>query len=255
MCDLQHDTNKIKVTLGPVTDDDVLNLVEMHTAAFKSDQFSNLMILNPDEKAHQRLMQKSIQSWISDPAAQLIQATDTSEEVLGWACLVLKGVDSDKPDASDLSTPSTESKHRLSSDTIRSKVGREAELVHQLPKKEPARVLGGLMRKDLVQWEDKHMKGKKYRVLQALATSPNYQNRGIGLNWFSGPLIKSMPRAFPTGYMPRLRVTVCTKGLDYKRSARVIMILMSGAPGGKGGSRGWGRYTFWYMLRLPRNHV
>ncbi len=36
------------------------------------------------------------------------------------------------------------------------------------------------MRKDVVRWEEEQMKGGRYMVLQAIATHPRWQGRGVG---------------------------------------------------------------------------
>jgi hypothetical protein len=62
MGDQENDNRKeAGIFLVHVTSNDVPALVKVHTAAFKSDQFSNLMLLNRDENAHQTLMHRSIE--------------------------------------------------------------------------------------------------------------------------------------------------------------------------------------------------
>lgn len=79
------------ISLTPVLPSDVADLVEVHTAAFEPDRFSNLMLLNRAQDAHQAMMRKSIDFWMSDPTATLVKAVDSDTgNVMGWACCVTK---------------------------------------------------------------------------------------------------------------------------------------------------------------------
>jgi hypothetical protein len=78
------------VTVTSATLNDVPALIEIHTSAFKSDLFSNLMLSNRSEDAHQGLMRKSVDNWTEDPCAQILKAIDIDGRILGWACWILK---------------------------------------------------------------------------------------------------------------------------------------------------------------------
>lgn len=86
-------TDDLKIVLAPITtSDDVPALVRLHTAAYQPDQFSNFMLHGREENTHQNLMTKSLAFWLSDPAAQLVQALDENiGKIVGWACWVRKG--------------------------------------------------------------------------------------------------------------------------------------------------------------------
>lgn len=66
-------------------------MASLHTAAFQSDQLSNLMLLTREPDAHQTLMHKSISLWTARPDAEPIKALDSATgEVLGWSCWIVK---------------------------------------------------------------------------------------------------------------------------------------------------------------------
>ncbi|KAF9875684.1 putative acetyltransferase [Colletotrichum karsti] len=246
----QSDTSgnpKLDVSIVPVTLDDVPALLRVHTAAFKTDQFSNLMLLGRDENAHANLMRDAIQEWIADPTAKLMQAVDTDGRVLGWSCWILKEATPTESEAEDPAAT-------LVSDTSDSKPAPDtpAEETREKPK-DPARVLGGLMYKDRVSMEDNHLKGKTYMVLQGLATDPLYQRRGIatkliekGLEGIDADGLPCWIHASPSSY------TVYERA-GFQEVGRNDYDLDEWAPGGKGGNRGWGRYTFRHMIRKAKH--
>ncbi|GKT44796.1 uncharacterized protein ColSpa_04977 [Colletotrichum spaethianum] len=194
------------VSLSAVQADDISSLLKVHTAAFKPDQFSNLMLLNRDENAHQELMAKSIQRWMSDPTAKLTKALDANGKLVGWSCWILKT----KYEEGTMPAPRSESNTRPSN----AEAGQAKPEPPAAQKKEeqsappdPARVLGGLMYKDMTSWEEKHLKGKNYMVLQALATDPSHQRQGIatklvqhGLEEVNSQGLPCWIHASPTSY-------------------------------------------------------
>ncbi|KAK1992584.1 acyl-CoA N-acyltransferase, partial [Colletotrichum falcatum] len=149
------------VSLSPVEADDVPALLRVHTAAFKTDQFSNLMLLNRDEDAHQEVMGRSIRRWMSDPDAKLTRALDADGRLVGWSCWVVKAGYEEEPAPAREPAPAPAAR--------RAETGQD----------DPARALGGLMFRDMTWWEGKHLGGKRHAVLQALATDPRCQRRGV----------------------------------------------------------------------------
>jgi predicted N-acetyltransferase YhbS len=161
------------VSLLQATTDDIPDLIQVHTAAFKTDQFSRFMLRGREENAHQALMQKSIESWFADPTSKLVKAVLSDKTVVGWACWLAKGKDdpseaSSKPKSLDV--PNTVS---LSS------VDQPVQQQHEKPRT-AAQLIGRQMRSDSMRWEEDSMKGRRYLALQALATSPSFQCQGIG---------------------------------------------------------------------------
>ena len=193
---------KARISLDSATSSDVLDLVNIQAAAFKFDQLSNLMTLGRDENTHKGILGKTIELWMSDPASQLIKAVDTNGDVVGWSCWVLKGGDGynlnpesetklesihgSRTAAIKLSGKNEEnpSEQDLGGNDPRPSGGQskaKTPMGHQQDTaKDPPRVFGELLRRDIVEWEDKHMKGRKYMVLQALFTDPHCQGQGIG---------------------------------------------------------------------------
>jgi ribosomal protein S18 acetylase RimI-like enzyme len=248
--------DKSGVSLVAATDSDVAALVAINAAAFKSDQFSALMLLDRDEKVHQNLMTKSVGLWMSDATASLIQAVEADGEIVGFSCWIIKD---DKKTKADSSLPAAESKSVSVAPPSRPQTesGDQQQQTDQQPNptKTPAQVLGGLMRKDLTMYEEKHMQGTKYMILQALSTSPACQGRGIGsklVQW-------GTDRADAEGLLCWIHASPASYRLyeraGFREVGRSDYDLDEWAPGGKGGNRGWGRYTFRYMVRQPKSTV
>ncbi|KAK1976942.1 acyl-CoA N-acyltransferase [Colletotrichum cereale] len=224
MSDHDADVEPAPVSLSAVQADDVPALLRVHTAAFGTDQFSNLMLLNRDENAHE-VMGRSIRRWMSDPAAKLTRALDADGRLVGWSCWIVK-------------------------------TGYEEETAPARgPETDTGAVLGGLMFKDMTSWEDRHLSGKRYVVLQALATDPRCQRQGIatklvqhGLEEVDSQGLPCWIHASPTSHQLYVKA-------GFEEVGKSDYDLDEWAPGGKGGYRGWGRYTFRYMLRPPKNVV
>jgi ribosomal protein S18 acetylase RimI-like enzyme len=238
--DNERQPQDIKLTTATLAD--LPNLLKVHTAAFRSDQFSNLMLLNRDESAHERLMTKSIEFFLSQPDTKLVQAIDPDGQMLGWSCWVIK----------DQKEEDRDSAKNMSSEPIRAdqKAAPEKKPQESQPT-DPTRVLGGLMREDMVRRESQQMGNKKYVVLQALATNPKHQGQGIGtrlVQWGAemadSEQLPCWAHASPASYSLYERA-------GFQELGRSDYNLAEWAPGGKEGNRGWGTYTFRYMMRPP----
>lgn len=83
----------------PIDPSDVPELVRVHSAAFKTDQFSNFMLNGKPPGTHESLMERAIQSWISDPTSRIFKAVNEDGIIVGWACWLTKEKQpiSDKP--------------------------------------------------------------------------------------------------------------------------------------------------------------
>ncbi|KAF6814748.1 acetyltransferase [Colletotrichum plurivorum] len=244
-----HGTSSISISLLPVAPDDVATLVDVHAAAFRSDQFSNLMLLNRDQNAHQALMLKSIQQWISAPAAKLTKAVDDEGQIVGWSCWISKGTDT--PDDS-VTTPQPVAEKKPE-DVQKREPKTKPPQQQPAQQQDPSRALGGLMYKDMVSMEAKHLSGKRYMVLQALATDPKYQSRGVatklvknGLEAIDSEGLPCWIHASPSSY-------AIYEKAGFEEVGKSVYDLAEWAPGGKDGNRGWGDYAFRYMLR-PAQH-
>ncbi|KAI8276650.1 hypothetical protein K4K59_009698 [Colletotrichum sp. SAR11_240] len=130
--------SSIDFTIHYVSPDDVDDLVRVHTAAFKTDQFSNLMLLGREDNAHQKLMRKAIEGWVTAPEASLMKAIDSS------------------------AVAQAESKGGSSVDKAEGVETSAVEKKEEPPKEDPARALGGLMYKERVAMEERYMKGKRF---------------------------------------------------------------------------------------------
>ncbi|EPS35767.1 hypothetical protein H072_10739 [Dactylellina haptotyla CBS 200.50] len=142
-----------------VVESDIPELVKIHSDAFKTDQFSNFMLSGKPPGTHESLMERSLNAWFSDPTVWMVKAVDEDGSIVGWACWLTKIVDVDNTERQQPSKPAA------------SQEGAPADT--------PARVVGRQMRNDSVKWERDSMTENKYLVLQALATSPEYQGRGV----------------------------------------------------------------------------
>ncbi|KAH8651298.1 acyl-CoA N-acyltransferase [Xylariales sp. PMI_506] len=245
------------ITIVPVGPQDVSGVVDIHVEAFRSDQFSNLMLLGRPADAYRGLMIKSIDHWLTDPATQLVRAVDADGETLGWTCWVVKsrtaGSDAKSTTNPGAENPKAEAQSQGNQEISAPGNSKKQEQQGQIDRTtDPAKVLSGLMRSDLERWETQQMGTGKYMVLQALATSPRCQGRGIGAQLVQWGIDKAdadgLPcwaHASPPGYGLYRRA-------GFEEVGRSDYDLATWAPGGKGGNRGWGTYTFRYMVRPAR---
>ncbi|KAH8599123.1 hypothetical protein B0O99DRAFT_613068 [Bisporella sp. PMI_857] len=255
------------VSLVAAIPDDVPTLVKIQAAAFKPDQFSNLMILGRDEGVLEGLLKKSVDLWMLDPKAELFKAVDTFGAIIGWSCWILKGEDTDQKHAYGSSSELKANTDQKSSSEERQNNSRkgdepkkqlmisEGKEPSQQDVKKPtlAQVLGGLMFKDLVRNETEHMKGGKYLVLQALFTDPKCQGRGVG-----SKLVQQGVERADAGKLPCwIHASPAGYGVytlaGFQEVGKFDMDLDEYAPGRRGVNRGWGRYTFRYMVRQPKS--
>ncbi|KAK2743147.1 GNAT family [Colletotrichum kahawae] len=232
-------------TIHHVAPDDVEKLVRVHTAAFKTDQFSNLMLLGRDDDAHQKLMRKAIEGWVSAPETRLMKAIDASGCVLGWACWVVK----DATGGDGAAVAKAESQSGSSVGKTEAPKESAAKKEREPPKEDPARALGGLMYKERVAMEERYMKGKRYAVLQGLATDPAYQRRGIATKLIRAGLEK----VDSEGLTCWIHASPSSHGVyakaGFEEVGRNEYDLDEWAPDGKGAEDRWGRYIFRHMLR------
>lgn len=243
MAAVEDDNTVASCTLTQATAEDIPALVQVHTAAFRSDLFSHLMLLDRPDGAHQALMRKSIEHWLADPRSHVIKAVDANGQVLGWACWVLQ--ERARPAAKAEAPPAPDGETAAPPPAAATGPDKATD---------PARALGGRMREDAVRHEAKHLDGRgPHLVLQGLATAPGLQGRGLGtrlVRW-------GTDRADAEGGLPCwAHASPAGRGL-YARSGfaevgRDDYDLAAWAPGGQGGGRGWGTYTFRYMLRPGR---
>lgn len=221
---------------------DVPALVQLHTAAFQSDQFSNFMLYGREHNAHQTLMTKSLAFWMSDPAAQIVQAVDSATgHVLGWACWVRKGEE-------DTSVSQGQSPTVQQQSTTQA----EKKTVHEpsTAPKTSAQMLGGRMHGDMAGKEKLHMDGGVYMVLQSLATDPNYQRRGIGSKLVQWGLDQADAEGLPCWIHAsdagrRVYEAAGFEQVGYDEYDLDVWATKSENMS----SQGWGSYTFRYMVR------
>ncbi|KAJ5740136.1 acetyltransferase [Penicillium malachiteum] len=148
------------VSLHPISPSDVADLVRVHSAAFKTDQFSNFMLDGKPPGTHESLMERSIQTWISDPTSQLCKAVTEDGDIIGWACWLTKDKSQEKNEpARPVAQPNP---------------------AHIDKPDPPTRVIGRQMRSDSMAKEAELMTEDKYLVLQAIVVHPDYQRQGIG---------------------------------------------------------------------------
>lgn len=231
--------------LASATNHDVPALVKLHTAAFQSDQFSNFMLYGREENTHQNHMTKSLAFWMSDPAAQIVNAVDDATgQVLGWACWIRNG---EKAEPQGPNPPiQQKSTTQVEKSTVKESI---------TAPKSSAQRLGGQMHGDMVRQEKLHMEGGVYMVLQALATDPNYQRRGIGaklvqwgLNQADAEGLKCWIHASDSATSCRLYEAAGFQEVGYNEYDLDVWA----TDAGNVTSQRWGSYTFRYMVRGSR---
>ncbi|KAK1530187.1 acetyltransferase [Colletotrichum costaricense] len=242
MSDQDSKEPQYNVSICAVEPSDIDDLVTIHTAAFTSDPFSNLMLVGREEGAHQNLMRKSILHWLSNPSTtKIFKAVEGNGNILGWSCWVAKELERKNLEENKSSEAPSDPNHRKE----------KARPADDAPR-DPARVLGGIMHKEMTSWESRHMGGSKYMILQALATHPDFQGRGIGTRLVQHGLeevdsqnLACWVHASPSSYK-------LYEKAGFQEVGKSDYDLAEWAPVGTGGELGWGTYTFRYMLRSVR---
>ncbi|KAK6336237.1 hypothetical protein TWF696_001799 [Orbilia brochopaga] len=169
------------ISLQEIVESDIPELVRVHSKAFKADQFSNFMLYGKPSGAHESLMERSINAWISDPTVWLVKAVNEDGTIIGWACWLTKTVDNAEKQAPSVAKDTKERNVNGTAPPSETGVTTDAPPPSK-PKTPdtPARVVGRQMRNDQVKWELDSMAENKYLVLQGLVTSPEYQCQGVG---------------------------------------------------------------------------
>ncbi|KAK9772695.1 putative N-acetyltransferase domain-containing protein [Seiridium cardinale] len=227
---------KLEISLLPATCSDVPELLKVHVAAFQSDQFSNLMLLGRDPNEFERLLSKSIETWMSDPNAQLIKAVAKNGAIVGYACWVTE----DGPDVEqDLPKPKEKRDDSLQDAPVSQ---------HKLLPKD----LGKLMREDLVSRKKELIGNERHLVLQALITHPQWQGKGIGaqlVQWGTARAdaegLACWAHASPSGHGVYLSA-------GFEELDASDYDLDRYLPEDEQGGPKWGTYTFRYMIRSRR---
>ena len=218
----------------PATSVDVLELAKVHNSAFISDTFSQFMQQNKPSNAHQGLMEKSLNIWFQAPDSKVLKAVDSEGNIVGWTCWLVK----------ELPLPAAQEQPPQEKQQQSNEQKQSAP-----PQLKPEQALGRQMGTDAQQWEKKHMEGKKYLVLQALATDPAHQGQGIGsklvqlgTNIADSEGLACWTHASPDSYRIYGRA-----GFEEMGSSEYDLDEFAQDP-----EKSWGTYTFRYMLRPSR---
>jgi predicted N-acetyltransferase YhbS len=249
------------ITISPATLADIPALLEIKRAAFEYDQFHHLMMMGKDPEARRKLLKKSTEESIESPGNAVLKATDkTTGEILGWAIWNFANYDVVKP-RQELITQSHEGSagpEALHADGLASALSIAPSDHSQptqaaAPQKTPAQLLAARMGKATGEWYADWLGGKKHMALAGVSTSPKHQGRGIGSALVRWGTVKADEDGVPCW----IHASPAALGMYLKTGFKVVgstdYDLEEAAPGGKGGNRGWGIYTFRYMLRLPEN--
>lgn len=181
-------------TLRRTNDNDLTELVQVHSAAFKTDQFLNFMLHGKPEGTRESLMEQSIKAWLDDPKSSMITAVREDGVIVGWACWLRK--EKENPErASSVDMADTNAKEAPTSvkgagngaPTAESNAA-DRSITKSVPSQTsqhdaqdtPTRVVGRQMRSDSIKWEAHFMKEARYLILQALAVNPDDQRQGVG---------------------------------------------------------------------------
>ncbi|KAL9622778.1 MAG: hypothetical protein Q9160_002897 [Pyrenula sp. 1 TL-2023] len=211
----------LSLSLIPITHtSEIPPLVSLHTSAFASDAFSNLMLRGREEGAHQRLMTESIESWLRDDGAQVVKAVDARREVVGWACWVLdRGGGEDEAREAVMGDQKVETKVEAlagpENETARAHGSNNNHLQdakhittspdnppeapsssNPLPSN-PARALAQKMHAHHLHHKTLHLHHKSHIILQALATDPHHQRQGIGSQLVQWVVDRANERGLP----------------------------------------------------------
>ncbi|KAJ5803023.1 acetyltransferase [Penicillium pulvis] len=175
-------------TLRRTNGNDLTELLQIHSAAFKTDQFLNFMLHGKPEGTRESLMERSIKAWLDDPTSSMVTAVRDDGVIVGWACWLRK--ENEKPEsATSINMADTNAKE---APTSMKGAENSAPYARSITKSVPSpasqddapdtptRVVGRQMRSDSMKWEAHFMQGARYLILQALAVSPNDQCQGIG---------------------------------------------------------------------------
>lgn len=239
-------------TLAPATVDDTKALVDVHAAAFRADLFSALMLLGRPDDAHHALMRKTLEVWFADPQARLTKAVDADGHIVAWACWILRDNDST---ATEVSQEAKEKKttesppEAAAAATTAATTTPAAPATSSAPNDDPTRPLRVLMREDMLRREAAHMPRGKCLVLQGLATHPRLQGRGIGSQLVREGTERADAEGLPCWAHASAAGHAVYARNGFREVARDEYPLATWAPGGEGGNRGWGTYTFRHMLR------
>ncbi|KAJ6005813.1 acetyltransferase [Penicillium sp. IBT 35674x] len=181
-------------TLRRTNDNDLTELVQVHSAAFKTDQFLNFMLHGKPEGTCESLMERSIKGWLDDPTSSMVTAVRDDGVIVGWACWLRKETEQSEratlvniADTNVKEAPTSMKSAEKSAPTAGSDAA-DRSITESVPSQAsqhdapdtPTRVVGRQMRSDSMKWEAHFMKEARYLILQALVVSPNYQRQGVG---------------------------------------------------------------------------
>ncbi|ETS80251.1 hypothetical protein PFICI_07780 [Pestalotiopsis fici W106-1] len=214
------------------------------------------MLLGRDPDTFKGLLSKSIETWMSDPNAQLIKAVATNEEdIVGYACWVTEDAAPEakhnptKPESVSKTVGEQQPQEITGANDNDSVRHAAPDLQQQKPLPQD---LGKLMRQDLVARKRELVGNERHLVLQALVTDPQWQNRGIGAQLVRWGTIRAdveglacWAHASPSGFGVYLRA-------GFQELGSSEYALDDYLPESEQGKSQWGTYTFRYMVRRSK---
>ncbi len=154
--------------------------------AFASDRHTQLKTLGENTKAHFEAMVRALRSWMATPESRsFLQAVDDiTGEVTGWACWGFHGiakteVGGDEAQASQCQFTRKAPEGRCSPDES----NKDVTEVTSRTNKAALQRLEAMTDADMARWKQILMPLPTTRcmILIAIAVSPSYQSRGVGL--------------------------------------------------------------------------
>ncbi|MCJ1240605.1 hypothetical protein MMC14_008609 [Varicellaria rhodocarpa] len=238
----------LPIDISPMTPLEIPVCLDIHEAAFASDQCSNLLNAGRLRATYAKRMRPAIDGWFHN-GRHLIKATDKETgSIVGWATWSFHWYEDEKKGNGDEAEVPEEGE---GGDSITEATVTPDKLTKIIPQQLLVQRIDANQTKAKANWMSS-LSDKKHMSLDALAVLPTYQSRGVG----SALVRWGTEQADVRGVSCWIDVSPAGAGVYARAGFREIggddYDLSEFAPGGKKGKRGWGIYRFMYMIREAR---